>query len=243
MTHIRKRIRKLSTAVFRGSHSEYNFDVYPITTAITDHPVVFIFSRRKVDKKGRGHHAVSCVGETQSIISEIKKHKRSKCVKGNEANVVCILKESDRTARSGVLNDIASVRAFSCVQGKFKPTIKAKLSSIKDAKTARILPFKPLVKNCRVGSAAINNGKPTAVIRKVDRSSAVKPTKATIEKSKRSVAKPAKKGRTAETRKRVQSGVDSDSGQYRLSKPKKPGARGAKTRIAGSSGTRSKLAA
>ena len=87
MTHTRKRIRKLSTAVFRGSRSEYNFDVYPISTDITDNAAVFIFSRRKVDKKGRAHHAVSCVGETQSIISEIKKHKRSKCVKGNAANV------------------------------------------------------------------------------------------------------------------------------------------------------------
>jgi hypothetical protein len=165
MTHARKRIRKLSTAVFRGSSSEYNFDVYPISTAITDHPVVFIFSRRKVDKKGRAHHAVSCVGETQSIISEIKKHKRSKCIKGNAANVVCILKEGDGAARSGVLDDITSVRAFSCVQGKFKPTIKAKLGTVKDAKIAKILPFKPIAKTGRVRVAA-DNGKPAAGVRK-----------------------------------------------------------------------------
>jgi hypothetical protein len=149
MAQTRKRIRKLSTAVFRGSQLEYNFDVYPISTAITDNPVVFIFSHRKVDKKGRAHHAVSCVGETPSIVSEMKKHKRARCVKGNEANVVCILRESDRKARSGVLDDITAVRAFSCVQGKFKPTIRAKVGVVKNqkpAKTAKILPFKPLAK-------------------------------------------------------------------------------------------------
>src|SRR5690348_17855435 len=118
MTHAPKRVRKLSTAVFRGSRTEYTFDVYPLSTAITDNPVVYIFSRRKVDKLGRWHHAVSCVGETQSIVSEIKKHKRARCVKGSESNVVCIIKEADRRTRSGVLDDIASARAFSCVQGK-----------------------------------------------------------------------------------------------------------------------------
>src|SRR5437764_12660430 len=127
MTHAQKRVRKLSTAVFRGSRSEYNFDVFPISTAITDHPVVFIFSRRKVDKRGRAHHAVSCVGETNSIVSEIKKHKRARCVKGNEANVVCILKEGDRKLRSAVLDDITTARGFSCIQGKFKPATKPKI--------------------------------------------------------------------------------------------------------------------
>lgn len=228
--------------MFRGSRSEYNFDVYPISTDITDNAAVFIFSRRKVDKKGHAHHAVSCVGETQSIISEIKKHKRSKCVKGNAANVVCILKEGDRSARSGVLNDIASVRAFSCVQGKFKPTIKAKLSDIKDAKTAKILPFRPIAKNGRV-SAATGNGKPAADVRKTGKPPAVKPVMAKTRRSDQPVAKPAKKGRTTESGKRVQSGVDSDSGQHRLSKPKKPVPRGAKRRIAGGAGPRSKLAA
>lgn len=132
MTQSRKRIRKLSTAVFRGSRTEYSFDVYPISPAITDNPAVFIFSRRKADKTGRWHHTVSCVGETASIVAEVKKHKRAKCVKGNSVNVVCLLKEIDRRARAGVLDDIISARAFSCVRGKFKPTIKAKLDVVKN---------------------------------------------------------------------------------------------------------------
>ena len=243
MTHAKKRIRKLSTAVFRGSRTEYNFDVYPISTSITDHAVVFIFSRRKVDKKGRAHHAVSCVGETQSIISEIKRHKRARCVKGNEANVVCILKEPDRATRSGVLEDISTARAFSCVQGKFKPTIKAKLDVVRNGKGAKILPFKPLSRaNARTGVAAApaNNAKSRL---KSARQPDIKPTSKPAEKRKRSGTKTVERERASESRKRIPSGVDSDSGQHRLSNPKRTVTRSAKTRVAGGARSRTKLAA
>ena len=240
MAHTQKRIRKLSTAVFRGSRSEYNFDVFPISTAITDHPVVFIFSRRKLDKKGRAHHAVSCVGETQSIVSEIKKHKRARCVKGNEANVVCIFKEGDKKLRSTVLDDIASARGFSCIQGKFKPTIKAKIDAVKDGKSAKILPFKPSRKTDSRGADTAVNGDRA-------RSSGTRSANAAkaelVKKQKSSHTKSGKKRRTPESSKRVSSGVDSDGGQHRLSKPKRPVGRGTKSRVAGGAGSRSKLAA
>ena len=232
MTHAPKRVRKLSTAVFRGSRTEYTFDVYPLSTAITDNPVVYIFSRRKVDKLGRWHHAVSCVGETQSIVSEIKKHKRARCVKGSESNVVCIMKEADRRARSGVLDDIASARAFSCIQGKFKPAIKAKLDVVKNAKPAKILPFKPLEKDIQV-AADIRVAKPVTVKRKSAEKRSPQPE----------VAEPLKKGKTSAGGKGIQKGGDSDGGQHQLSKPKKPVARTTKARAAGDVRSRKKRAA
>ena len=243
MTHIRKRIRKLSTAVFRGSRSEYNFDVYPITTDITDHPVVFIFSRRKVDKKGRGHHAVSCVGETHSIVSEIRKHKRARCIKGNEANVVCILREADRPTRSGVLDDLSQVRAFSCIQGKFKPTVRAKLGVVANAKSAKILSFRPLSKTPGRSGAVVASAKAAK-----SKSESVEPTK--IEANSKSTAKrkttgskTLEKGRSPEKRPRVQNSVDGDGGQRQLPSKKTSAARTAKTRIAAGSRALAKRAA
>jgi hypothetical protein len=230
MTQPHKRIRKLSIAVFRGSRTEYNFDVYPISPAITDNPAVFIFSRRKVDKRGRWHHAVSCVGETHSIVAEVKKHKRAKCIKGNQANVVCLLKEDDRKARASVLDDIVSARAFSCVRGKFKPTIKAKLDVLKNPKTGKIIPFKPLA-----GGTSLSISRSTRTRRK---------TKPAVESiSQKVIRKIVKKGKPAAGGKGIQSGVDSDSGQHRLSKSKKPLARSAKARVAQHSRSRTKLAA
>ena len=228
MTQSRKRVRKLSTAVFRGSRTEYNFDVYPITPSITDNPAVFIFSRRKADKTGRWHHAVSCVGETASIVSEIKRHKRAKCVKGNDANVVCLLREADGRSRAGVLDDIVSARAFSCVRGKFKPTIKAKLDVIKIPKTGKVIPFKPLAASTSLSiSKSVRNKRKAQV----------------VAAPKKAAAKTVKKGKPTAGGKRVQSSVDSDGGQRRLSKPKKPLARSAKARVAKHSRSRTKLAA
>jgi hypothetical protein len=228
MTQARKRIRKLSTAVFRGSRTEYNFDVYPISPSITDNPAVFIFSRRKADKKGRWHHAVSCVGETQSIVSEIRRHKRAKCVKGNDANVVCLLREPDSRSRAGVLDDIVTARMFSCVRGKFKPTIKAKLDVIKNPKTGKIIPFKPLAAGTDLSISKSVRNKRKAQI---------------IAAPKKAAAKTVKNGKPAAGGKRVQSSVDSDGGQHRFSKPKKSAARSAKARIAQHSRSRTKLAA
>lgn len=146
-------------------------------------------------------------------------------MKGNEANVVCILKVLDRTARSGVLEDISTARAFSCVQGKFKPTIKAKLDVVKNARSAKVLPFKTAVGKMAASAAASDKhgaGKRAAVVRTKDRPN-----------PKQSAA----------SRKRVPSGVDSDGRQHRFSKPKKPIRRTAKARVAQHTGSRTKLAA
>ena len=139
MTHIRKRIRKLSTAVFRGSRSEYSFDVFPISPSITDAPAVFIFSRRFVDKRGRAHHAVSCVGQARSLVTEIKRHRRAKCIKGSDANVICVLKEADPNVRADLVRDISEARSFSCVDGKFDPVKPSQ--GAKRSKKAKIIPI------------------------------------------------------------------------------------------------------
>ena len=230
MAQTGKRVRKLCTAVFRGSRTQYSFDVYPISPAITDNPAVFIFSHRKADKRGRWHHAVSCVGETQSIVAEVKKHKRAKCVKANQANVVCLLKEDDRRARAGVLDDIVSARAFSCVRGKFKPTIKAKLDVVKNPKTGKVIPFKPLA-----AGTGLSISKSSRTRRKS------KPAAESI--SQKVIRKIVRKGKPAAGGTRVQSSVDSDGGQHRLSKPKKSAARSAKARVAQHPRSRTKLAA
>jgi len=239
MTHIRKRIRKLSTAVFRGSRSEYSFDVFPITTAVTDNPVIFIFSKRRIDKHGRAHHTVSCVGETQSIVSEIKRHKRARCIKGNEANVVCVLKEGDWKSRTGVLDDIVAARAFSCVQGKFKPTIKAKLNVIK---TAKILPFKQTAKTPARAGAGTFDASTGSVKGNSSVDDGVKKKGRGARRTNEPV-KTIKKRNSPAGGKRIQGDVDSDGGQHRLSKSKRTVARSAKARIAQHTGSSRKFAA
>ena len=227
MAQLRRPLRKLSSAVFRGIKTEYSFDVYPISTAIRDIPAVFIFSRRLIDKSGKGHHVVSCLGETQSMQTEVKKHKRAKCVKSNEANVVCLLKETARSARIEVIDDIASTRSFSCIRGMFKTTIKsksnAKAANLKDQAVKRAVS----VISTPVAANRLNSGaKPNFTV--------LKPQKA---------AAAVKERETSASRKRISGRVGSDSGQRRLSKSKRPVGGRTKTRTVSNSRSRKKLAA
>jgi hypothetical protein len=149
--------------------------------------------------------------------------------------VICILKEVDSGLRRGVLDDIAAARTFSCVRGKFKPTINA-ASNGKTTKTAKILSFKPSTKI--KAARADHAGKPVAG---KPRRSAAKSVKRVEHDSK--PGQKVVKGKASAGGKRVSSRVDSDGRQYRLSKPKKPVAGRAKARIAQNSRSRSKLAA
>ena len=120
-----RRVRKLSEAVFRGAQSVYTFDVFPLTTDIRDSAAVFIISRRITDRFKSSHHRAICVGETESIVSEIKKHNRAKCVKTYEANAVCILRENDRTTRFQMIDDLVTARSFDCVRNVIKSSARS----------------------------------------------------------------------------------------------------------------------
>ncbi|HVF31268.1 MAG TPA: hypothetical protein VNA22_09875, partial [Pyrinomonadaceae bacterium] len=126
--------RKLADALFRGRDGEHSFKVYPISANITDQPAVFIISRRILDKSGRGHHLTICVGETASTVHELKKHKRSQCVKDHRTNVVCLLKEKDDDVRAGIVADLIANRKFSCVKNVYRSPV----SSIPRTRSAKI---------------------------------------------------------------------------------------------------------
>jgi hypothetical protein len=124
----RKKSSKIGEAVFRGKQSQYNFEVFPLTAEINDTPAIFVISRRITDKFRKGHHATVCLGETASVVAELKRHKRAKCVKQSAANVICILKENNESKRSSVVDDLKAARLFSCVRNADQPNIKAKLN-------------------------------------------------------------------------------------------------------------------
>jgi hypothetical protein len=126
----RKKLKRIAEALFRGKKSQYSFDVFPLTNDIEDSPAVFIFSRRQIDKFGHGHHFVSCIGQTDSVLAEVKRHRRSKCIKQNESNVVCILREDDVAKRERMIEDLKLNRSFICPQ---------------DADKSKMRPAKPYV--------------------------------------------------------------------------------------------------
>lgn len=114
MKQVRKKSPKISEAIFRGTKSLYNFEVFPLTSEFEDTSGIYVISKRKTDKSGKGHHAFVCIGQTDSILEEIKKHRKAKCVKQHAANVVCLLKETSEEKRQKIEADLRLAHASVC---------------------------------------------------------------------------------------------------------------------------------
>jgi hypothetical protein len=205
--------RKLADAIFRGQTGSHTFKVYPLSAPITDQPAVFIISRRITDRRGKGHHAATCIGETESALSELKKHKKSRCTKDNASNVICLLKEKDAKTRESVVGDLIAGRTFVCVKNVYQPKIET-TSKRTTAKSTR--PAKAKVSNAKTRSVGA-------------------PSKSSSASVKRAAA--------PKTGARVSRSVDRDSRQHRLSKPKRAADRRPKARTARVSRPRKKAAA
>jgi hypothetical protein len=110
----RKKSPKISEAIFRGKKSLYSFEVFPLAAEIEETSAIYVITKRKTDKSGKAHHAFVCIGQTDSILGELKKHRKGKCVKQNAANVVCLLKESDEKNRERIEADLKAAHATVC---------------------------------------------------------------------------------------------------------------------------------
>lgn len=109
-----KKSQKLSEAIFRGKKTLYNFEVFPLEAEFKDVPAIYIISKRIRDKRGKGHHKFVCIGQTESILGDIKKHAKGKCIKQNKANVICILAETDEKNRLRIEADLRESHLIVC---------------------------------------------------------------------------------------------------------------------------------
>jgi len=109
-----RKARPISSAVFRGKKERYDFKVFALNEKFEPIPAVYIISKRKTDRHKRGHHAVICIGETASISDELKRHRKGKCVKKHEANVVSILPETDAKTRLKIETDLKAAHSVAC---------------------------------------------------------------------------------------------------------------------------------
>jgi hypothetical protein len=55
-----------------------------------------------------------CIGQTDSIRESLKKHKQGKCIKQNDANVICIMAESDEQTRQKIEADLKAAHSIVC---------------------------------------------------------------------------------------------------------------------------------
>ncbi len=110
----KKKIKPIGSAVFRGKKKLYDFEVFDLGEIFEPIPAVYVISKRITDKRKKAHHTLVCIGETDSIPEEIKKHRKSKCLKKNHANVISILKEADAQKRLNIETDLKAAHSIQC---------------------------------------------------------------------------------------------------------------------------------
>ncbi len=109
-----KKAKPIGAAVFRGRRERYDFQVYPLDTQFDNISAIYVISKRKIDRQKKGHHALVCIGQTDSVVDELKKHTRSKCVKKYAANVISILPEANEKRRLKIEEDLKAAHTIAC---------------------------------------------------------------------------------------------------------------------------------
>jgi hypothetical protein len=113
---VKKKIKPISSAVVRGKNGRYDFEVFPLDAELKDGSAIYVISKRITDRRGRGHHKFVCIGQTESLIGEIKKHKKDKCIKQYSANVICLLREESAANRLKIETDLREAHSIACNQ-------------------------------------------------------------------------------------------------------------------------------
>ena len=110
-----KKAKAISSAVFRGEKNRYDFTVFPLDAVFENVPAIYIISRRVVDKSKKAHHALVCIGQTESLLDELKKHKKDKRTKKFAANSISLLREENENRRLKIETDLKAAHAIRCL--------------------------------------------------------------------------------------------------------------------------------
>ena len=112
----KKPSKPIGSAVVRGKSGRYDFEVFPLDADLKDGSAIYVISKRITDKRGRGHHKFVCIGQTESLLGEIKKHRKDKCITQHKANVICLLREESEGARLKIESDLREAHTIACNQ-------------------------------------------------------------------------------------------------------------------------------
>lgn len=106
MKHTKKKSPKIGEAVFRGKKTLYNFEVFPLDTEFEEIPAIYLITKRKIDKQGKGHHAPLWLGQTESLLKDLQKHIKGKQIKKMKANAICVLQDESEKSRLKIEEDL-----------------------------------------------------------------------------------------------------------------------------------------
>ena len=110
----KKKLKPIGSAVVRGKNGRYDFEVFSLDAEIKDGSAIYVISKRVTDKSGRAHHKFVCIGQTESLLFDLKKHAKGKCIKQHKANVICLLREESEKNRLKIETDLREAHTIAC---------------------------------------------------------------------------------------------------------------------------------
>lgn len=110
----KKKVKPIGAAIFRGIKERYDFQVFPADGEFEDAAAIYIISRRVVDKNKRAHHKMVCIGQADSVLGDLKKHRKGKCFKQYQVNAISVLREENEVKRLKIAADLMSAHAIPC---------------------------------------------------------------------------------------------------------------------------------
>ncbi len=113
---IKKKVKPIGSAVVRGKSGRYDFEVFSIDAELKDGSAIYVISKRVTDQRGKGHLKFVCIGQTDSLLGDIKKHAKGKCIKQHKANVICLLREESEKTRLKIETDLREAHTIVCNQ-------------------------------------------------------------------------------------------------------------------------------
>ena len=113
---IKKKVKPIGSAVVRGKSGRYDFEVFSIDAELKDGSAIYVISKRVTDQRGKGHLKFVCIGQTDSLLGDLKKHTKGKCIKQHKANVICLLREESEKNRLKIETDLREAHTIVCNQ-------------------------------------------------------------------------------------------------------------------------------
>ena len=105
---------KIADVTFSGKDRKYAFEAYALDTTFNAVGAVYIFTRRLVDRAGKGTHTLLYIGQTDSLADRIPNHEKWPCVNSNGANCICVHCDGNEQSRLKKEADLLAANSTPC---------------------------------------------------------------------------------------------------------------------------------
>jgi predicted GIY-YIG superfamily endonuclease len=106
---------KIATLTLSGkSGDKYDFNVYQFDTSFKQVAAVYAVTKRYKKQDGSHTHTIIYIGQTDNLSERFDDHHKAECFSRNNANCICVHKETSEKERLRIESDLLAARDPDC---------------------------------------------------------------------------------------------------------------------------------